>query len=299
MLGTNPLFKKNTMKISVTRKGLHRNYLHKKYFSDIYHLVLASSWFEFFLINVTLYIIINLFFACFYYIGGDNIINADPGSFWDAFVFSFQTSSTIGYGHLLPGNHYSDIVVVFDTISGMIFVAIVTGLTFAKFAKPTAKVIFSKNCVINNFRGKKTLMFQIVNTRDSHIINASIKAAVVCMDELESEGEPFMEKIFGLKLVRSESPVFLMNWTPMHIIDSESPLAKMTSEELKKKKARILVSLTGIDDWSSQMIHANHIFSYQNIVYDKKFVNIIDRKPDGSIIMNCHKLHDLESGLTY
>jgi len=294
MLKQNHLFEKTSLKVPVVREGLHKNYLHKKYFSDIYHLVLASSWFQFLLINVTLYIVLNLFFACFYYFGGDNILNANPNSFWDAFVFSFQTSSTIGYGHLLPANHYSDIVVVFDTISGMIFVAIVTGLTFAKFARPTARVIFSRNCVINNFRGKKTLMFRLINARDSHIVNATIKAAIVHMNDPGSEDELFTEKISDLELVRSVAPVFLINWVPMHIIDSKSPLSTLTSEDLKRGNARILISLTGIDDWSSQSIHANHIFSYENIVYDKKFVNIIERKKDGSIIMDCRKLHDLE-----
>ena len=90
MLNESPLFKKNAMKTSIKREGLHKNYLHKKYFSDIYHLVLASSWFEFFLINVTLYIVLNLFFALLYYMGGDNIINASSGSFWDAFVLVFK-----------------------------------------------------------------------------------------------------------------------------------------------------------------------------------------------------------------
>ena len=93
------------------KKGLYRNAIHRNYFSDLYHLILSSSWLKFFFINTTLYLGINVVFAFFYYVGGSNIINADPGSFWDAFAFGFQTSSTIGYGHLFPANTYTDILV--------------------------------------------------------------------------------------------------------------------------------------------------------------------------------------------
>ncbi len=95
-------------------------------------------------------------------------------------------------------------------------------------------------------------MFQVTNARDFHIVHASIKAAIVYMDEPDPEDELSEERIFDLNLVRSVSPAFLMNWVVMHIIDSKSPLVGMTSDDFKRKNARILISLTGIDDWSSQ-----------------------------------------------
>lgn len=290
---SNHSLKKNSLQVFIKRKGLHRNYFHKNYFSDVYHLVLSSSWFKFFFINVTLYIALNALFACFYYWGGDNILNADPDSFWDAFVFSFQTSTTIGYGHLLPANSYADILVIFDTLSGILFVAITTGLAFAKFSRPMARVVFSKNCVVNDFHGKKTLMFQIVNARDSHIAHARIKAAVVYFD-YQTKDELSMENFFDLHLMRSSSPVFLTNWIVMHMIDSKSPLTGISHDELKQRNARIVISLTGVDDRSLQVVHASHVFPCQDIIYDKIFTNVITRKENGSIVIDYNKVHELK-----
>ena len=275
------------------RKGLYRNSIHRSYFSDLYHLILSSSWLEFFLINITLYIGINVLFAFFYYLGGDSIVNATPNSFWDAFAFSFQTSSTIGYGHFFPANTYADVLVMFDALLGILFVAITTGLTFAKFSKPRARVIFSRNCVINELNGEKSLMFQMANVRDSHMTHVSIEAAVVYFKP-ESEDISGMESFFDLKLVQSQSPVFFMNWILVHIIDSKSPLYGLDLEELKGKEVRIVVSLTGIDDHSSQNVYASHIFESEDFAYNKTFSNIMNRKEDGSIVMDYNKIHHLQ-----
>ena len=285
-------YKKNPLRVSVIRKGLYASYFHKNYFSDIYHLVLATSWVEFFAINSFLYILLNVLFAGLYCIGGENILNATPNSFWDAFVFSFQTSTTIGYGYLLPANVYADIIVILDTLSGIIFVPIVTGLTFAKITRPTARVIFTRNCVIHNFQGMKTFMFRMANARDSHIADASVKAVVLFSDK--SQEGLAMERVFDLKLTLSRSPIFLTSWTVMHTIDADSPLAGMTPRDFEEKNVRIIISLTGIDDWSSRTVHASYIFFHQDVVYDQKFVDVLSENGDGSILMDYSKLHELE-----
>ena len=192
----------NPFRVDVVRTGLSHSY-----FKDIYHIVLVTSWVEFFAVVTLLYISMNLFFAGLYFMGGDSILNADPNSFWDAFVFSFQTSTTIGYGHMRPANSYADMVVILDTLSGLIFVAITTGLAFAKFSKPTAMVLFTENAVIHQYEGSQTLFFRVANARDSHIADASIEASVV-KEEVSREGV-VMQRIRDLKLVRHKSP---LNW---------------------------------------------------------------------------------------
>ncbi len=276
----------NPFRMEVRKKGLRHNF-----FSDLYHSVLAASWFEFFFVNTSMYLAINCFFAFLYSLGGNNIVNARPGSYWDAFVFSFQTSTTIGYGHLHPANAYADFLVVLDTLTGIIFVAITTGLAFAKFSKPTAHVLFTDRCVIHKYEGKKTLFFRVANERDSHIADASIEATVVMAEE-SPEGVT-MQRIRDLNLVRSKSPIFSLSWTVMHIIDESSPLMKLSWEDLVEKNVRIVVSLSGIDDWTAQLIHSNHIYKYDEILYNKRFADILSDNDDGSVTMDYSKFNEL------
>jgi inward rectifier potassium channel len=269
----------NPFRMNVKTVGLPSSPL-----KDLYHMVLSVTWFEFFAVNTVIYLSMNVFFAYLYTIGGNNIINADPGSFWDAFVFSFQTSTTIGYGEMHPANPYTDTIVIIDTLSGIIFVAITTGLAFSRFSRPTANVIYTDRCVIHQYEGKKTLFFRVANARDSHIADASISASVVL--EQKSEEGLVMQRIHDLKLVRSKSPIFALSWTVMHVIDDESPLMTLNWEDLIEKHVRIVISLTGIDDWSSQVVHAAKMYRYDEIDYNMRFADVITNHPDGSVTMD-------------
>jgi inward rectifier potassium channel len=270
---------------------VHKTGLKRSVFKDIYHSVIAASWFEFFVVNTTLYLGLNVFFAFLYMVGGENIVNAEPGSFWDAFVFSFQTSTTIGYGHMLPANSYTDAVVVIDTLSGIIFVAITTGLAFAKFSKPTAHILFTDRCVIHQYEGKKTLFFRVANARDAHIADASIEASVVMREE--SQEGVAMQRIHDIQLVRSKTPIFVLSWSVMHVIDEASPLMQLTWEDLVEKNVRIVVSLSGIDDWTGQLVHACHIYKYDEIVYNQRFADILTDNSDGSVTMDYSQFNEL------
>jgi len=272
--------------MDVKKKGFRKNY-----FKDIYHFILKLSWFEFFGINTFLYLSQNVFFAVFYNWGGHNIINAEPNSYWDSFVFSFQTSSTIGYGQMYPANSYADIIVILDTLSGIIFVAITTGLAFARFSRPTANVIFSERCVIHKYEGKKTLFFRVANARDSHIADATMEASVVLTEK--SPEHVTMQRIRDLKLVRSKSPIFALSWTGMHVIDEDSPLMTLTWEDLVEKNVRIVISMTGIDDWSSQLVHSTHLYKYDELSYNVRFADILIDNEDGSVTMDYTQFNKL------
>ncbi|MEM7646938.1 MAG: ion channel, partial [Pseudomonadota bacterium] len=270
--------RKDPLQMKVEKKGLSQTY-----FVDLYHYVRAISWFEFFLLTTSLYVGMNVFFAGLYFFGGENIVNADPNSFWDAFRFSFQTSTTIGYGHFRPSNTYSDLIVIFDTLSGIIFVAITTGLAFAKFVRPTARVLFSNQCVVHPYEGQKTLCFRVANARESHIANATIEATIVVSHQ-SPEGLK-MQRIYDLPLRRSRSPVFFLSWLVMHTIDAESPLYPFFFGDRKADPFRIIISLTGIDDWSAQAVHTNHVYRRTDVLEEHVFADIIESRDDDSIVM--------------
>lgn len=259
------------------------------YWRDPYHLTLTVPWWGFFLLIGLLYGSVNLFFACAYLLGGDGIANAEPGSFADAFFFSVQTLATIGYGAMYPTTTYAHILVAIESLTGTVGVAIITGLAFARFAQPTARVLFSRVAVVTTYHGQPTLMFRTANQRGNQILEAEIRLYLL-RDEISTEGH-FMRRFYDLKLLRERTPSFSLTWTAMHPIDEYSPLYKATAETLEKTHALLIVSLSGIDQTVSQVIHARHSYSVRDLVWHQHFVDIIYDTDRGDRYIDINHFH--------
>ncbi len=270
--------------INIRREGLNQS-------GDIYHTLMKMSWKQFFLFFSVGYFIINSVFAFLYYLGGDIILNAEANSYWDAFVFSFQTSSTIGYGHFIPKTNYAHFIVMLDTISGILFVAIATGIAFGKFSRPTARVLFSKNIITGKMNGQEMMSFRMGNARSNQIVDANV-TVVMTKPEMTLEGQS-IRRIYDLKLERKNSPLFSLSWLVMHKIDKDSPLFHMTEEELRSEEVVFIVSLTGVDDVFSQMIYDRHLYHGNNVCIDKKFVDVMRIDEKGLSYVDYTKFHDL------
>ncbi|MGB8687613.1 MAG: ion channel [Microcoleus sp.] len=279
--------RKGQFTLNVVRLGLPR--LH---FADLYHWLLTLSWPGFFTLISLLYVITNSLFALAYLAGGDCIANARPGSFQDAFYFSVQTMATIGYGAMYPRTDYANIIVAIQALFGLWGVAMVTGLAFARFSKPTARVIFSRVAVIAPFNGVPTLMYRTANQRLNQILEAQQRATLI-RDEVTSEGD-YMRRFYDLPLVRSQSPIFALTWTVMHAIDESSPLYKLTAKDLVEQQAEIVITLTGLDETVSQTIHARHSFVASEILWDLRFVDIISRTPEGKRVVDYTRFHEVK-----
>ena len=279
--------RKGQFTLNVVRLGLPR--LH---FPDLYHWLLTLSWPGFFTLISLLYLITNSLFALAYLAGGDCIANARPGSFQDAFYFSVQTMATIGYGAMYPRTDYANIIVAIQALFGLWGVAMITGLAFARFSKPTARVIFSRVAVIAPFNGVPTLMYRTANQRFNQILEAQQRATLI-RDEVTIEGE-VMRRFYDLELLRSQSPIFALTWTVMHPIDENSPLYKLTAKDLVEQQAEIVITLTGIDETVSQTIHARHSFVASEILWNLRFVDIISRTPAGKRVVDYTRFHEVK-----
>ncbi|MEG3860339.1 ion channel [Microcoleus sp. herbarium12] len=279
--------RKGQFPLNIVKLGVPR--LH---FADLYHRLLTLSWPQFFMLICLSYVLTNSLFALFYLAGGDCIANARPGSFKDAFYFSVQTMATIGYGAMYPRTEYANTIVAIEAFFGLWGVAMVTGLAFSRFSRPTARVIFSRVATIAPFNGVPTLMYRTGNQRFNQILEAQQRATLI-RDEVTSEGE-FMRRFYDLQLMRSQSPIFALTWTVMHAIDENSPLYQLTAKDLIEQQAEIVITLTGIDDTVSQTIHARHSFVASEIVWDQRFVDIIHRQPDGSRVVDYTLFHDVK-----
>ncbi len=258
---------------------------------DLYHGMLMLSWPTFFGLIGLLYLGTNALFALAYLLGGNNIENARPGSFADAFFFSVQTMASIGYGAMYPTTLYANVLVTVEALVGLVGLAIATGLMFARFSRPTAKVMFSNVAVIAPYNGVPTLMFRSANQRQNRILEAQIRVSLM-QDEITQENHA-MRRFYDLELVRSQSPIFALSWTVMHPITPSSPLYGKTMADLMAVNAELVVMLTGLDETFSQTIHARHGFTPEEIRWNHQFVDIFCHTTGGCLAIDYRRFHSV------
>ncbi|MCL1463247.1 ion channel [Argonema galeatum] len=281
-----PLTRSRDRSLNVIRKGSSHSH-----WRDPYHLLLTVSWPKFIAIISLYYVVANALFALAYLAGGDCIENAHPGSFSDAFFFSVQTMASIGYGAMYPRTYYANVVVSIEALAGLMGLAMATGLMFARFSRPTARVLFSRVAAIAPHNGVPTLMFRAANERHNQILSAEMRVSLL-RDEVTAEGQA-MRRFYDMKLLRSKTPIFALTWTIMHPIDEMSPLYGLTAESLAETNLDLVVTLTGLDETVSQTIHARHNFVAQDIRWNMRFVDIFSRMPEGKLAIDYTHFHDV------
>jgi inward rectifier potassium channel len=266
--------------------------IQKVFFNDLYYRVIKASWANFLFSAGLFYLILNFLFALLYYFSPAQILHARPDSLWDAFIFSFQTSSTLGYGYFVPNSNVAHIIVMLDTMLGIFYVALMTGLAFSKFSRPSAKIIFSDKIIFTTFDHVPTLMFRLGNNRETNIIDAKINVAIL-LPYITKEGLE-MKRFFKLNLLSNENPTFSLSWTAIHQLDENSPIKGFTIQDLQNKKAIIFISFTGIDDVLSQTIHSNYRYTSQQFIAARKFTDILKMENENLYTVDFRNFHDIE-----
>ncbi len=274
-------------------ESIRRIGLEKSVMADLYHFLLTTSWSRFFAIVIVGYILMNLVFAALYLLDPGALEGGTGHRFFDAFFFSVQTMATIGYGKMTPKTGFANILVTIEALFGLLGTAMATGLMFAKFSKPTSRVRFSKQVLIQRRDGAPTLLFRMANERSNQILEAQVHVALL-LDETTKEGER-LRKLRDLRLVRDTTPTFGLSWTVFHVIDEQSPLAGMSSEDLAKKNASIIVSLMGLDDTLSTTVHARQFYALEDIVFGQRFKDIITIDAEGVRTLDIGKIDETEA----
>lgn len=261
------------------------------YWGDTYHFLLTMPWLTFVSLTSALYLIINALFAVAYsWVGGVAMADGEgPSYFLDLFFFSVQTMASIGYGVMHPTTFYAHWLVVIESLVGVFFIAVTTGLVYARFSLPTARILFSDVAVIAPFNGIPTLMFRTANKRKNYILEAQLWVTLV-RDEYSTEGD-FMRRFHDIPLVRSHTPVFSLSWTAMHQILPGGLLDGDTVETLKRDRAEIIVTLTGLDETLVQTIHARHTFTAEDIYWNYRFADILLTNKQGRRIIDFNQFH--------
>jgi inward rectifier potassium channel len=270
-------------------QGLGAWYVHWR---DPYHLMLTVPWWGFVAIVSAAYLALNAIFAVLYLLGGNCLTGARPGSFEDAFFFSVQTLGSIGYGVVSPKTPYANGIVTLEAITSLLVIAVVTGLSFARFSKPSARIMFSQHAVISPLNGVPTLMFRMANQRHNQILEAQLRVYLF-RDELTSEGE-HIYRIHTLDLLRDRSPGFSISWTAYSPITPSNPLYGCTAEDLVRDHVQLIVSLSGLDETVAYTVTARHAYGAAKILFDHRFIDVVRREPNGDRYFDRTYFHHVE-----
>lgn len=257
---------------------------------DLYFYFMEGSWARVFVAFGFTFVIANVFFAGLYMLEPSGISGFAPTSFGDAFNFSVQTMSTIGYGSLSPGTSYGNTIVAIEAAVSMIGIAIITGLVFAKASRPRASVLFSKVCVLTEMDGTRTLSFRIGNARGNEVVEATMSVSAL-VEEITDEGHHF-RRVRDLKLARRRQPLFVLSWAAFHKVDETSPLADVDWSAPEDNVLALVVTVTGHDSTYGQTIYARHIYYGEDIRVGHRFVDVLHELDDGRLLVDYTKFHD-------
>jgi inward rectifier potassium channel len=248
---------------------------------DLYHRILTLRWSLFFATLIGAYLGLNIVFAVLFALQPGSVAMPHPGSLLDDFFFSLETMSTVGYGEMYPATLYAHGVVSLEILFGVLVVPIATGLIIAKFTRPTAHVIFSRNVLVAPFDGVPTLTFRLANLRNNQIIEARVKLTLLRQYET-SEGARYF-RLTDLTLSRDTSPMFGLSWTVMHPIDAQSPLYGLSPSMVEAMVEQLLVVMTGIDGTTSVTVHARANYAPEAILFGQRFEDVLTPQPDGKM----------------
>ena len=272
-------------RLIIERRGIKRASLA----DDAYHLLRTATWTRILLLFGALFVVSNLLFGAILYFGGADIANAH--GFLDCFWFSVQTMGTIGYGVLAPNDRLTNTIVTIESFYSIILTALITGVFFSRFSTPSARVMFSKVAIIADHDGQRVLQFRMANERTTAIVEATVRLYMTREERLR-DGE-IMRRVHDLHLRRATSPVFALSFLAVHVIDDKSPLYGVSAVQLRESGANFIVTFTGIDDQLATNVHARYVWSWNDITYDHKFVDLIKTDPEtGRRYLDLAPMHD-------
>jgi inward rectifier potassium channel len=277
---------------NVRREGL-------RYWESLsaYHHLLTITWPKFLSYVAVSYAATNAIFALFYVAAGAHALTGFgnermPLRYVEAFFFSVQTLSTIGYGNISPANNAANVLVAVESLVGLLGFSLVAGIVFARFSRPMAQIVFSRYAIIAPYRDITAFMFRLVNQKKNEIVELR---ATVMMTRRKKDGTSLEREFLPLKLERDRVVFFPLTWTVVHPIDQSSPLWGWREEDLRSCAVEFLVLLNGFDETFSQNVHTRSSYTTDEVVWGAKFKNVFN-EPDerGTISIDIRKLHEIE-----
>ena len=264
--------------------------------SDVYQELITMSWSKFTLLVITSYTMVNTFFAVIYFlIGTQHLTNIEGNTeferFLDAFFFSAQSLTTVGYGRVAPVGIAASSVAAIESLTGLLGFALATGLLYGRFSRPTAKIVHSKNMIMAPYQNGIALMFRIANGRKTQLVEVEVS---VTLGKIVSEKGIEIRRFFPLTLERNKIAMFPMAWTVVHPITEESPVYNKTQHDYEREDIELLIYIKAYDETFSDTVHHRISYKAHDLVWGAKFVINYEQLPDGSTLHHLNKVGEFE-----
>lgn len=265
---------------------------------NIFNRLMVCSWGRFFMLVISFYLTLNFIFAGIYeFVGIENLQGADLSSprnrFMDAFFFSSQTLTTVGYGRIAPIGFWASSVAAVESLMGLLVFALATSLLYGRFSKPVAHILYSDKAIVAPYLDVTAFMFRIVNERANQLIDLQVEV-VMSVLEKQTDGK-LIRKYYGLKLERNKVNFFPTNWTIVHAITQESPMFGLGKEELIKADAEFLILIRATEDTFNQIVHSRTSYHAKEMVFGAKFTSMVIETSDLEIpTLDLTKLSDYQ-----
>ena len=260
------------------------------FWADISHRCMTASWPSFIAGVVLVFIVFNAAFGLLYWLGDQPVSNVARNDYLDYLYFSIETLSTAGYGDMHPQTHYGHFVSAVELLTGIFSMSVMTGLIFSRFSRPHARLLFANNPVIATQDGKPTLMLRLANERHNIIGNATARLWLL-KNTITNEGRA-IRRFNELPLLKNEHPALALSWTLYHVLDEQSPLFNIDTEDLKAASVSLVVVVSGYDVVAAQTIHARKSYDHTDIRFGQRYADILENLEDGRIRIDYGKFHD-------
>jgi len=265
--------------------------------SDNYHKLISMEGWKFALLILGSYLVANIVFALIYLSLGNDVLfgtrqDMALNRFWEAFFFSAQTLSTVGYGHISPRGMAANSIAAFESMVGLLSFALATGLMYGRFSRPSAKIIYSKNMLIAPYReNQRGLMFRLANKRRNILVDLNLEITFSYNEMVDGKT---VRRFYPLELERKNVSILTMNWTVVHDINKNSPMKDFTYEDLVNSEATFVIVLRLFDDAFAQVVNSRTSYTVEDVIWGAKFNPMFTRDNDGHIVLDLGEMDSIE-----
>ena len=289
------LLKKSERKsrlLTIGNREIETHGLDTGFWRDLYHRSLTVHWPVFFGTAAAIFVTLNAVFAFLYWLGNRPIANVSDDLPLSLFYFSIETLATVGYGDMHPQTDYGHLVATVEIFTGMCFLAVMTGLVFARFSRPKARFVFARHPVVTTLNGRPTLMIRIANARHNTISQATARLWLFRLERTKEREQ--LRRYYELELFREEHPMFSLSWTLVHTIDETSAFRDMTQDNFTEVEGALVLNVGGVDDNSAQPLYARQIYSRDDIRWRHRYRNITSLSERGRVLLYYTKFHEVD-----
>jgi inward rectifier potassium channel len=263
---------------------------------EIFHQLITMSWTKFILLISVSYFLVNLLFAAIYFLIGTNRLAGVDGhmdllhKFSEAFFFSSQTLTTLGYGRIAPIGMEASGIAAIESMIGLLGFALATGLLYGRFSRPQAKLLYSEHAIIAPYKDITAVMFRVANMRRNQLIEVEVD---VTMAFFEKDAK--IRSFRRLELERNKINLFPTSWTIVHPIDENSPLYGLSENDILEMKIELIALLKAFDDTFAQTIYSRTSYKSAEIKIGKKFIPMFSTLENGKTLLDLRMIDAMET----